>query len=372
MPYSCVLQGSRWKLLKKSGGEPLGTHETKRQCVQQMRAVYANESKRPENIIYNGYIFDEGMIDTKIAESKDEVNVWINSKGGDFLEGMSIHNKLRNAGKRVITHIDPFAISAGAIVALAGDEVCMVENGALMFHAPKLASNQAKTAEELAQDSATMKKHEDILVNTLMSKTKKTDAECRTLISKDTWFTAEEALNFGIVDTIIPIYREVQVENFFPDRILNFLKEKRDMPLKEVCQRLGIEESEDVLVALVESLRKSQPKPPQEMSEQFLNMFKDARTVQLDALVSNGKATPAVVTKLKTKYLDPNRLKQDAATSTSEFDTIVATLNENETIINFGGSTGTQQLNDKNKEGDKKSSLSENARKRREAAKAAS
>lgn len=370
MPYKCELIGSRWKLTKKSGGDPLGSHETKKECQRQMRAVYSTESQNPKNIIYNGYIYDSGMLDDQIKDSGDETNVWINSKGGDFIEAISIHNKLRNSGKKIITHIDPFAISAGAVVALAGDEIYIVENGAMMFHAPKMISSEAKTAEQLAEDSKTLEVMKNVFVNTITSRTKMSEVQARELISKDTWFTAEEALKIGLVDEIIPIYRDVKLENSFPDRIVNYLKEKEQMPLKEICAKFGVDESEDKLIAFIESLMGNQQKKPPVTSPEFVNMVRDARIVQIDSLFAAGKATPVVIAELKTKFGTEAAVISDAASGSKEFENIIALWNKNEKIINFGGSTGgqgsgdTSKLGDENKDKSKKSPTLSNAERR--------
>lgn len=40
-------EGNSWTVRKKSGGKPLGTHPSKEHAERQVRAIYANENKKP-------------------------------------------------------------------------------------------------------------------------------------------------------------------------------------------------------------------------------------------------------------------------------------------------------------------------------------
>src|SRR5688572_9704440 len=119
-------------------------------------------------------------------------------------------------GKQVHVHVNPLAFSAGAVLALAGDKVYMPENGLIMFHTPKTDSHTMKDASQLEKLTNALRASEDILINTLMSKTKKSKEDCEAIMRNDTWLTATEAKNIGIVDEIVPIYRDVQIQNYFP------------------------------------------------------------------------------------------------------------------------------------------------------------
>lgn len=357
MPYVCKLKDGKYELTKKDGGKVFGTHPSRKACIQQMRAIYSNEVSNPSNIVFNSIISMPWDLDTKIQNSDKEIHVVINSQGGDFFDAISIHNKLRASGKKVVCHVDPFAYSAAAVIALAGDEVYMVENGLLFFHTPKIEMYGIKDAEQLEKIADVLRHSEEVLINTLMSKTKKSHDECETMM-KDTWLTPQEAMDLGIVDEIIPINRDVQVSNVFPERIINFVKEKSNMGMKELCQKFGIsvEESEnssmeDKIGEFITNLQKSQPKPIN-VSQGVINMVKKARETELNVLVNDGKVVPAVVNELKLSFLADDRIKSDISTESNEFDKVVAALSKNETVVNFQPKTRVQ-IPDPNKDGNK-------------------
>jgi len=346
MPYFCTLVGSKWNLHKKDSSDSLGTHPTKKACIQQMRAVYSQESRNPKNIIFDGPISSPPSdFDQKLKESDKEVNVTVNSQGGDFFEAVSVFNKLRNSGKRIKVHISPFAMSAGAVIALAGDEIIMPENGLMMFHVPKVEIFGIKDAEQLEKLSAALRASEEVLINIIMSKTKKSKEECEQLMRNDTWLTADEARNLGIVNEIIPIVHEIQnVQGFqMPERVINFLKEKNEMPLKEICDQFNVKD-ETELINLITELRKNQIPKTMEVAPSLLNMIKKARESELDTLVSTGKVIPAVINELKTKFITDERIKTDASSGNQEFEHIINALSKNEEVISFKGKTGVQNL----------------------------
>ncbi len=345
MPYVCKLEGSRWKMMKKDGSKIFGSHSTRRECNQQIRAVYSSELSNPNNILYDGMIVDYGYLTNRLESLKDEseINVVIKSKGGDFLDAMSIHNALRNSGKKIICHIAPFAISAGAIIAMSGDTIYMPENGLLMFHRPKVRTEgDIKDSDELKNMVASLDASKKVLVNTLVSRTKKSVEEIEEWMQNDKWLTADEALKMGIIDEIVPIYRDVKVENFFPEQIVNFLTEKDRMAVKDICDQFGVEGTEDALVKFINGLKGNQQAPPPQVSTSIVNMVKNARETQLNALVVDGKLLPTVVNELKTTYCIDERIKADAATDNKEFDNIVNALAKNEQILSFKGKTGVQ------------------------------
>lgn len=344
MPYACSLVGNSWHLTKADGtGEILGTHKLKRECTQQMRAIYANELSRPENIIFNGMIDNLAVpdFDYRVATAKDEVHVVIDSEGGDFLDAIGMHQKLRNSGKRVITHVNPKAFSAAAVLALAGDRVIMPENGLLKFHGVSIEPRGAKNADELQKMADGLKAANEILVNTIMSKCKKDKVYCEELVNKEAWLTADEAKHIGLIDEIMPIFRDVQIQNYFPERIVNFVQEKEKMPLKELLDQFGVSD-ETALVALVTELRANQKPKPIVVGESLINMLKKARETEVNALVAGGKVNGVVAADLKTKFITDERIRNDASTGNEEFENIVTSHSKNERIINFDPKTGAQ------------------------------
>lgn len=43
MPYKIKKSGSKYKVVKEGDGKVMGTHDTKKEALKQLKALYANE-----------------------------------------------------------------------------------------------------------------------------------------------------------------------------------------------------------------------------------------------------------------------------------------------------------------------------------------
>ena len=129
------------------------------------------------------------------------ITVRINSPGGDVFDGVAIFNALKDHDARVTTKIEGLAASMASIVALAGDEVQAHKNAMYMIHDPwVLAAGNQYDLREIA----------DILgkigVNMLdiyYDKSNIGKRELKAMMKEETWFTAQEAKDRGLIDTVV-------------------------------------------------------------------------------------------------------------------------------------------------------------------------
>lgn len=83
--------------------------------------------------------YGEGITSRRIKAQLDaagerDVTVAINSPGGDYFEGLSIYNMLRDHPAKVTVKILGLAASAASVIAMAGDEIRIARAGFLMIH----------------------------------------------------------------------------------------------------------------------------------------------------------------------------------------------------------------------------------------------
>jgi ATP-dependent protease ClpP protease subunit len=124
--------------------------------------------------------------------------VRINSPGGDVFDGLAIFNFLRSLEATV--QIDGLAASIASVIALAGKEVRIADNGFLMIHNPwGFVAGDADAMREYAE---MLSKLEDTLANAYAKKSGKTAKEAKKWMADETWFTAAEAKAAGLVDTV--------------------------------------------------------------------------------------------------------------------------------------------------------------------------
>ncbi len=128
------------------------------------------------------------------------LDVRINSVGGQVFEGLAIYNALDRHPAKVTTHIDGMAASIASIVALAGDTVRIAENAFVMIHNAHGFSVGNATAMRKMADI--LEKLDGSLAETYVAKTGKSSKVIRAMMDEETWFSAAEALEAGMVDEI--------------------------------------------------------------------------------------------------------------------------------------------------------------------------
>lgn len=153
--------------------------------------------------IYDGWY---GVSARKVSEALDglgevdEIRVRINSPGGDAWEGMAILNMLRAHAAEVVAVVDGIAASAASCLAAGCDRTVMSPGTQMMIHdASAFAFGPAETMEKA-------RKFLDSVSNSIASiyadVAGGSDDEWRALMREETWYTAKEAVESGLADTV--------------------------------------------------------------------------------------------------------------------------------------------------------------------------
>ncbi len=113
---------------------------------------------------------------------------------------MNIYNTLKKYQGKVTAYIEGIAASMGSVIPLAADEVIMSENSLLMIHnawgkTMGEAGDMRKTAELLDKLS-------DEIANVYEKKTGLNLGTIKEMMNQETWFNAEEALEYGFIDRV--------------------------------------------------------------------------------------------------------------------------------------------------------------------------
>ena len=135
-------------------------------------------------------------------ESRDQtkpLNVYVNSMGGDVFQALAINSRVDAWAGKVVCHIDGLCASAATLIAFAADKVVATESSLFMFHAPEsgVFGNKNKLKERgklLDRVSNSMRKVYSRRVS---------DTIINGWFSSETWYSADEARELGIVDEVI-------------------------------------------------------------------------------------------------------------------------------------------------------------------------
>lgn len=136
----------------------------------------------------------------ELDKCRGDLDIFINSGGGDVFAGMAIYNMLtRYEGKKTV-HIDGLAASIASVIAMAGDEVIMPENAMIMIHnAWTICRGNRNDLRKVADE---VEKIDGLIADTYARRGNKTGAEYAAMMDAETWFTAQEAKEAGLIDTI--------------------------------------------------------------------------------------------------------------------------------------------------------------------------
>lgn len=190
-------------------------------------------------VIGNSF-FDEDAVGAKqfVDELKEitdqnprEIHVHINSPGGSVRDGTAIFTAIQRERERTTTFIDGHAASMAAGIAMAGSKVVMAESGLMMIHNPEGAAfGDSRTMMKAAN---MLNKAKSAMMVAYVNKTGKTEQEISDAMDVETWFTAEDALEFGLVDEIDKALETQEEQNISNSDLRAFYELPRSSSLLE-------------------------------------------------------------------------------------------------------------------------------------------
>ena len=137
-------------------------------------------------------------------DPKQGITVFINSPGGEIFSGFAIFDTLRFIECPITTVVTGFAASMGSVLSLAADEGrrFAMPQAKIMIHQPMLMGYQGRAADCEIQAKEILKTR-DHLINLYSEQTGRDYEEIKQAIDRDNWFTAQEAMEFGLLDSIV-------------------------------------------------------------------------------------------------------------------------------------------------------------------------
>lgn len=163
-------------------------------------------------LIQERVIFIDGVIDEELANgvvaqmlyldslsNVEPINVYINSYGGSIYDGLAIFDTAELIKAPIRTVAVGKAASMGAILLLMGKERCMTKRTRLMLHQP--SAGVIGTADEIRVTHEEVEVLKKELYDIVEKRSKLKNVE--QLFKLDTWFSAEQALEAGLITTIL-------------------------------------------------------------------------------------------------------------------------------------------------------------------------
>lgn len=180
--------------------------------------------QKPVNIfgeeIEGDYILPKDVRNMVDEAGDRDINLHINSKGGQVFASVPIYNFLKQADNYITVYVDGIAASGASVIAMAGDEVIMPDNTTMMIHEARGAVYG--TANDMLETAELLEKITGTVINSYMRRFKGSKEELEELISDETWLNAEEAKTFGLADIVLSDRGEEEEEE---QNVKNSVKE---------------------------------------------------------------------------------------------------------------------------------------------------
>lgn len=170
------------------------------------RIVAAADPARATVLIYGDiggwWGVDAGQLVREVhALDVAQLDVHVNSQGGDMFDGFSIYAALRQHPATVEMSVDGVAASAASIIVMAGDTIRMEKPARLMVHrsAIRYASGNCDDLQELAD----LLRDFDASIAEVYADRSGGDPDAMlAAMAAETWYTATAALEAGLCDEI--------------------------------------------------------------------------------------------------------------------------------------------------------------------------
>ncbi|GAA3658442.1 ATP-dependent Clp protease protease subunit [Lentzea atacamensis] len=174
-----------------------------------------------ERIIFLGVQVDDAsandvMAQLLVLESEDpdrDILMYINSPGGSFTSLMAIYDTMQFVRPDIQTYCLGQAASAAAVLLAAGTpgKRHALPNARILIHQPSMEGAYGQVS-DLEIQSNEIQRVRRLMESTLARHTNRTAEEVRESIERDRILTAEEAREYGIVDSVLP-YRKLSAKS---------------------------------------------------------------------------------------------------------------------------------------------------------------
>lgn len=134
-------------------------------------------------------------------DPNQKLEITLNSPGGSVATGLSIYELIKAHKGEVTIKVAGLACSAATLITSAPNAKVIVSEGSLfMIH--RVSGGSYGTSEDLTKDATTLEKLDDMAADIYVSKTGRSKEEILQKMREETYFTAKEAVDFGLADVL--------------------------------------------------------------------------------------------------------------------------------------------------------------------------
>lgn len=143
----------------------------------------------------------KSIIDTLDRANKEDLEVVINSGGGYVTAGQEIYSLLHELDN-VTVYVNSLAASAASLIAMGATMVVISPAAQLMIHNVGATALMSGDYHEYDKAARSLKDTNDAIATAYAYKTGMTKDKILNLMDKETWLSAERAVELGFADSI--------------------------------------------------------------------------------------------------------------------------------------------------------------------------
>jgi ATP-dependent protease ClpP protease subunit len=139
---------------------------------------------------------------SKVKNAK-KLNIHVNSPGGIVTEAVDMMDQIReHTAKEKNVHV-VMADSAATLILLVATHVSMIEGGEIMIHRP--SGGMWGNADDMLREHEVLTKKEKEICSMYAAFCKQPESDVWEKMNKETWFTAQQAKDYGFVHEVIKV-----------------------------------------------------------------------------------------------------------------------------------------------------------------------
>ena len=212
-----------------TGGSPAGVQSPSSRYILptfEERTAYGYKRQDPyaklfeDRIIFLGVQVDDASADDIMAqllvlESMDpdrDIMMYINSPGGSFTAMTAIYDTLQYIRPQVMTVVLGQAASAAAVIAAAGTpgKRLALPNARILIHQPAVGEAGRGQASDIEIQAKEILRLRTWLEETMSRHSNKSQEEVHADIERDRILSADEALEYGLIDQVLTSRKNAQ------------------------------------------------------------------------------------------------------------------------------------------------------------------
>lgn len=213
-----------------------------------------------------------------LDENVENINVYINSYGGEVAEGTAIYTMLKRHKAKVTTHADGFVCSIATVIFAAGDERIVYNTSMGFYH--NAWTYTAGNANDLRKEADDLEKITQLSINAYMEHVTIEEDELKKILDGETWLNANEMISMGFATKMIKAEESSKASQSAKKSLMQFITKKTSDNLVNesidlILQKLEEKLSNDTSKNKQNNQIVEQENKPLNMMKAFLNAGKE-------------------------------------------------------------------------------------------------